>query len=97
MAFKFTSGECNLAASSLQNSASKVGELLEEFGDLINSVSDNYHSDASNQIVDAFNNIKSRGPAFEQAITDCAKYLTDTVAPAYEKLETTAKSKVEEV
>ena len=97
MAFKFTSGECNTAASSLNNSASKIGELLEEFGNLISSVSDNYQSDASSQIAEAFNSIKARGPEFQQAISDWARYLTDTVAPAYEKLEATAKSKVEGV
>lgn len=94
MAFKFTSGECNLAASNLNTSASKIGELLSEFENLINSVSENYHSEASSQIAEAFNSVKAKGPEFQQAISDCAKYLTDTVAPAYERLETTAKSKV---
>ncbi len=95
MAFKFTSSECNTAASSLNDAASRIGTLLEDFGNLISSVSDNYRSDTSSQIAEAFNKVNARGPEFQQAISDCAKYLTDTVAPAYEKLEATAKSKIE--
>ena len=69
--------------------------LIDTFGDLIGSVQSNYQSDASAQIVEAFNKVKAAGPAFQDAINQCSKYLTDTVAPAYEKLESSAKSKVE--
>lgn len=95
MAFKFTSADCNTAATELNTSAANIGQLIEQFGELIGSVQGNYQSDASAQIVAAFNKVKSVGPEFQEAITQCSKYLTDTVAPAYEKLETTAKSKVE--
>lgn len=94
MAFKFTSSECYTASSQLSNSSAKIGELLETFGNLINSVANNYQSDASREIVEAFNKVKSNGPAFQQAIADCANYLNNEVAPAYEKLEQTAKSKI---
>lgn len=97
MAFKFTSSECISASESMRTSASNIGGLIEDFGSLIESVSSNYQSDASSQIAEAFNKVKARGPEFQQAIEECAKYLTDTVAPAYEKLEQTAKSKVEGV
>ena len=95
MAFKFTSADCSTAASELNTSASNIGQLIEQFGELIASVQGNYQSDASAQIVEAFNKVKSVGPAFQDAIAQCSKYLTDTVAPAYEKLESSAKSKVE--
>lgn len=95
MNFKFTSADCSLAATNLNNSAQKIGELLEDFSTLINSVSNNYQSDASTEITASFNKVKARGPEFQEAIISCAKYLTDTVAPAYEKLEETAKSKIE--
>lgn len=95
MAFKFTSADCSTAANELNTSASNIGQLIEQFGELIGSVQGNYQSDASAQIVEAFNKVKSVGPAFQDAINQCSKYLTDTVAPAYEKLESSAKSKVE--
>ncbi len=95
MAFKFTSAECATAASELNTSAANIGTLIETFGELIGSVQSNYQSDASAQIVEAFNKVKSVGPAFQDSINQCSKYLTDTVAPAYEKLESSAKSKVE--
>lgn len=95
MAFKFTSSDCYTAAEQLNNSSAKIGELLENFGNLINSVANNYQSDASTQIVEAFNKVKNNGPAFQQAIMDCSNYLTNEVAPSYERLESTAKSKIE--
>lgn len=95
MAFKFTSADCQSAATQLNTSSANIGTLIEKFGELIGSVAGNYESDASEQIVAAFNKVKESGPAFQEAVTSCAKYLTDTVAPAYEKLESTAKSKVE--
>ena len=95
MAFKFTSADCNTAAGELNTSASNIGQLIEQFGELIGSVQSNYQSDASAQIVAAFNKVKSVGPAFQDSINQCSKYLTDTVAPAYEKLESSAKSKVD--
>lgn len=94
MAFKFTSQDCNAAANDLNTSASNIGSAIDVLGELINSVSNNYESDASAQIVEAFNAVKKNGPAFQEAVSQCSKYLTDTVAPAYEKLEATAKSKI---
>lgn len=95
MAFTFTTADCQAAASSLTSSASNFGTLIETMGDLINSVSGNYQSDASQSITEAFKKVKEVGPAFQDAVNNCAKYLTETVAPAYEKLEATAKSKIE--
>lgn len=95
MAFKFTSADCSTAANELNSSATNIGQYIERLGELIASVQGNYQSDASEQIASAFNKVKSVGPAFQDAISQCSKYLTDTVAPAYEKLESSAKSKVE--
>ena len=95
MAFKFTTADCTTAANELNTSASNIGQLIDQFSELIGSVQGNYQSDASAQIVAAFNKVKEAGPAFQEAIRQCSKYLTDTVAPAYEKLESSAKSKVE--
>lgn len=94
MAFKFTSADCNTAASELSNSATNIGKYIEEIDTLIQSVANNYQSDASADIVAAFKKVKDNGPAFQDAVNQCAKYLSDTVAPAYEKLEATAKSKI---
>lgn len=96
MAFKFTSSECYTAAQNLNTSAEKIGVLIEDFGNLIGSVAENYQSDASTQITAAFNKVKASAPEFQEAIASCANYLTNTVAPSYEKLEATAKSKIEE-
>ena len=95
MAFKFTTADCTTAANELNTSASNIGQLIDQFSELIGSVQGNYQSDASAQIVEAFNKVIEAGPAFQDSIRQCSKYLTDTVAPAYEKLESSAKSKVE--
>lgn len=95
MALKFTSTECNSASESLKQSAAAIDRLLEEFEELIGSVSGNYESDASSKISEAFKTVKAKGPEFREAVEDCAKYLVNEVAPAYEKLEATAQQKVE--
>ena len=94
MAFKFTSSDCNSAANEMMNSSQNIGSMFDDLGRVINSVAGNYQSDASNQITEAFNKAKGKLPAFQDAVRDCSKYLTETVAPAYEKLEATAKAKV---
>lgn len=95
MAFTFTTADCQTAASNLTSSASNFGTLIETMGELINSVSNNYQSDASQTIAESFRKVKEVGPQFQEAVNNCAKYLVETVAPAYEKLEATAKSKIE--
>lgn len=94
MAFTFTSTDCKTAASSLNDSVTHVGEMITKLEDLIYSVAKNYESEASRDIVASFNKVKEHGPEFQQAVAQCSKYLVETVAPAYEKLESTAQSKI---
>ncbi len=95
MAFTFTSAGARKGAEELLESAKKIEEMLTQFEELIGRVNSNYQSEASREIVDSFNRVKDKGPDFQRAVEACSKYLSDTVAPAYEKVESTAQSKVE--
>ena len=77
------------AADSLQKSANHINTLLNEFEDLIHQVGSNYQSDSSTRVQTSFNKVKDNGPAFKQAVEDCSKYLSETVAPNYETVEKT--------
>lgn len=94
MAFTFTSADCKTAASSLNDSVTHVGDMIARLESLIQSVGNNYQSEASTDIINSFNKVKEHGPEFQQAVSLCSKYLVETVAPAYEKLESTAQSKI---
>ena len=95
MAFTFTSEGARKAASDLDTSARNIEDMLATFERLITSINQNYQSEPSQEIVDSFNKVKNKGPEFQQAVSACSHYLSDTVAPAYEKVESTAQSKVE--
>ena len=97
MAFKFTASECSSAAESLKSSATKIGDKLAEFDTIIQAIFENYRSEGADQILETLNRVKARGPEFQTAIEECSKYLTDTVAPAYEKLEQNAQAQIENI
>ena len=94
MAFKVTSEECTSAAQSLENSAKKIEELVNTFDEELQSVQLNYESQASSDIAESYNKVKEFIPEFKAAISECSKYLINTVAPAYQKVEQDAQSKV---
>ena len=94
MAFTFTSEGARQAAADLMESAGKIEEMLTTFQELINSINQNYQSEASQEIIDSFTKVRNKGPEFQQAVTELSKYLSDTVAPEYERVESTAASKV---
>lgn len=78
------------AAESLKKSANKIDGLLGDFEDLIQQVSNNYASETSTKVQNSFNKVKENGPEFKKAIDECSKYLSETVAPSYEKVENDA-------
>ena len=94
MALTFTSEGARKAAADLSNSAKNIESMLVTFEELINSVNQNYQSEASQTVVESFNKVKEKGPEFQEAITACARYLSETVAPAYEKVEKSAEDTV---
>ena len=95
MAFKFADVECDTAAAELTNSANRIEEIVSDFEAEINSVNQNYQSEAATAIIDSINKVKNNIPAFKEAISDCSKYLTENVKPAYQNLEAQAKQQVE--
>lgn len=95
MAFKFTSNECDIAANQLRASTNRIEQIVSDFETEIESVNQNYQSESATAIVASINKVKGVIPTFREAVEDCAKYLQETVKPAYEKLEATAKQKIE--
>ncbi len=95
MAMTFSSQGCRQAANDLNKSANTLDSLLN--GDLTNIISrvkNIYDSETASELYAAFDKMKSKFPDFIKSVTDCSNYLTNTVAPAYEKVESTASSKI---
>lgn len=95
MALTFSSTGCREAASELKNTASKIDTILNnDLTSSIGKVKGAYQSESASELYTAFDKMKAKFPDFIEAVNDCAKYLNDTVAPAYEKLESTVSEKV---
>ena len=95
MAMTFSSQGCRQAAADLNKSANTLDIILNsELTGIISRVKDAYNSETAEELYAAFDRMKSKFPDFISSVTDCSRYLTDTVAPAYEKLESTASSKI---
>ncbi len=82
------------AAESLKASADKINSFLDDFEELIQQVRNNYASDTSEKVQASFNRVKEHGPEFKAAVDECSKYLSETVAPSYEKVENNAANVV---
>ena len=53
-----------------------------------------YDEELKYELYAAFDKMKAKFPDFIKSVTDCSNYLSNTVAPAYEKVEATASSKI---
>lgn len=95
MAMTFSSQGCRTAANDLTKSANTLDQLLNsDLTNVINRVRGLYQSETANELYAAFDKTKAKFPEFIKSITDCSNYLSNTVAPAYEKIEATASSKI---
>ena len=95
MAMTFSSQGCRAAASDLSKSANTLDSLLNsDLTGVINKVKNVYDSETASELYAAFDKMKSKFPDFIKSVTDCSNYLSNTVAPAYEKVEATASSKI---
>ena len=95
MAMTFSSQGCRAAASDLTKSANTLDSLLNsDLTGVINKVKNVYDSETASELYAAFDKMKAKFPDFIKSVTDCSNYLSNTVAPAYEKVEATASSKI---
>ena len=95
MAMTFSSQGCRAAASDLTKSANTLDTLLNsDLTGIINKVKNVYDSETASELYAAFDKMKAKIPDFIKSVTDCSNYLNNTVAPAYEKVEATASSKI---
>ena len=95
MAMTFSSQGCRAAAGELKQSATALDTLLNtNLTGIINNVKKVYNSETASELYTAFEKMKAKFPDFIKSVTDCSNYLNNTVAPAYEKVEATASSKV---
>lgn len=95
MAMTFSSQGCRAAASDLTKSANTLDTLLNsDLTGVINKVKNVYDSETASELYAAFDKMKAKFPDFIKSVTDCSNYLSNTVAPAYEKVEATASSKI---
>ncbi len=95
MAMTFSSQGCRAAAAELTKSANTLDSLLNsDLTGVINKVKTVYDSETASELYAAFDKMKAKFPDFIKSVTDCSNYLANTVAPAYEKVEATASSKI---
>ena len=95
MAMTFSSQGCRAAANDLTKSANTLDTLLNsDLAGIINKVRGAYESETADELYAAFEKMKAKFPDFIKSVTDCSNYLSNTVAPAYEKVEATASSKI---
>ena len=95
MAMTFSSQGCRAAANDLTKSANTLDSLLNsDLTGIINKVKNVYDSETASELYAAFDKMKAKFPDFIKSVTDCSNYLSNTVAPAYEKVEATASSKI---
>ena len=95
MALTFSFEGCKTAASDLNSAATKIGTILNE--DLANAmakVKSGYESNTATELYAFYDKMKAQFPGFINAVKNCSTYLSDVVAPSYEKVETTASSKI---
>lgn len=94
---KFDSKRCRDLSSQLNNAKNQLNSLFE--GELDNAVKvarAAYESETAEEIFRSFNELKSQMPDFLQKISNCAIYLNDVVAPAYEEAERKAANKLQQ-
>ena len=95
MAMTFSSQGCRTAANDLTRAANTLDTLLNsDLSGVINRVKTVYDSETASELYAAFDKMKAKFPDFIKSVTDCSNYLSNTVAPAYEKVESTASSKI---
>ena len=95
MAMTFSSQGCKVAANDLTKSANTLDTLLNsDLTGVINRVKNVYDSETASELYAAFDKMKAKFPDFIKSVNDCSNYLSNTVAPAYEKVEATASSKI---
>lgn len=95
MAMTFSSQGCRAAANDLNKAANTLDTLLNnDLTGVINKVKNVYESETASELYAAFDKMKAKFPDFIKSVTDCSNYLSNTVAPAYEKVESTASSKI---
>ena len=94
MAITFSSQGCKDAATNLNTSSQNLDSILN--GDIVatmEKIKDIYDSKTASDLYNSFDTIKKKFPAFVQVVTNCSKYLSETVAPAYEAIEKKAAEK----
>ena len=92
---KFDSKRCRDLSSQLNNAKNQLNNLFEgELDSAIKNARAAYESETAEEIFRSFNELKSKMPDFIEKINNCAVYLYDVVAPAYEEAERKAANKL---
>lgn len=95
MALTYNAQGCRQASENLKTSANELDRLLNtDLPVVINKIKNNYQSETANELYAMFDKMKAKFPEFIGAINNCSKYLSETVAPAYDRVEKTGSSKI---
>lgn len=95
MAMTFNEEGCRTAAANLNTSAHHLDTILNsELTDVIGRAKNIYQSATANELYDLYDKMKAKFPDFINAVDRCSKYLTETVAVSYSRVEKTAADKI---
>ena len=94
MALMYNSNGMLQASQNLKTSATKLESIFKELEAAVDKAEQVYQSETATQLYTTFDKIKAQFPDFLDCVNNCSRYLSDTVAPAYQRLENEAASKV---
>lgn len=95
MALTFNSQGCRNAANDLNKSANVISSILnDELNSAMEKLKTVYQSDAANELYSLYDKMKREFPEMLQAVNSCSNYLENTVAPAYEKVESQTQQSI---
>jgi len=86
----FSPSQCQIKADQLSKAASNIIDIIGEMDNRIGRINNNYSSPAGTELIARTKRMVEIAPDFAKAVSDCAKFLIDTVAPEYDRIEKTA-------
>lgn len=95
MAMTFNASGCRETVENLKTSGSNLDKLLNnDLNSEIAKVKNNYHSATADELYAMHDKMKAKFPEFIDAVNRCSDYLSNTVAPAYDKVKRETANKI---
>ncbi len=83
----FTSSECKEKATTMNEAATVIENIIDDVASNIESINGNYESESGTELIGKVIKMKDAAPEYIKAIKECADCLINIVAPQYEAIE----------